>query len=291
MFIGHYALALAAKRVAPRTSLGTLFAAATLADLLWPVFLLAGWEQTRIVPGPNPFLILSFDSYPISHSLLTLIGWGALCALLYRMRTGYARGAVLVALLVLSHWVLDFVTHSPDMPLYPGGRRVGLGLWNSVTGRRSSWKRSCSVPEPGSISGRRARATPPGATGSGRCSRCSRSLTPARSSVARRPACAPSPSVRSCSAGCSLAGRRGRIGIAIGSRAPEPPRDRPGIAARDQRRPPTPTPSPKAVARGRPSEATDRARRAPARSPRGYCSSAGRGGWLPPAGSTQRGRA
>ncbi len=134
MFIGHYALALAAKRVAPRTSLGTLFAAATFADLLWPVFLLAGWEQTRIVPGPNPFLILSFASYPISHSLLTLIAWGALCALLYRMRTGYARGAVLVALLVLSHWVLDFVTHNPDLPLYPGGRRVGLGLWTSVTG-------------------------------------------------------------------------------------------------------------------------------------------------------------
>jgi membrane-bound metal-dependent hydrolase YbcI (DUF457 family) len=134
MFIGHYALGLAAKRIAPRTSLGTLIAAPTLADLLWPVFLLLGWERATVVPGPNPFLVLRFDSYPISHSLLTLLGWGLLFAVVYQMRTGYARGAVVVALLVVSHWVLDFATHRPDMPLYPGGPGVGLGLWNSVAG-------------------------------------------------------------------------------------------------------------------------------------------------------------
>lgn len=136
MFIGHYALGLAAKRVAPRTSLGTLFAAPTLADLLWPVFLLLGWEQVRVAPGvgPNPFLVLWLDEFPISHSLVTLIAWGALFAWLYRRRTGYARGALVVGLLVVSHWVLDFVTHRPDMPLYPGSVEVGLGLWNSVAG-------------------------------------------------------------------------------------------------------------------------------------------------------------
>jgi len=134
MFIGHYALALAAKRAAPRTSLGTLFAATSLADLLWPLFLLLGWEHAHIVPGPNPFLTLWLDSIPISHSLITLIGWGALFAYLYHMRTGEARAALVVALLVVSHWVLDVVTHRPDMPLYPGGTPLGLGLWNSVVG-------------------------------------------------------------------------------------------------------------------------------------------------------------
>src|SRR5437867_3603097 len=97
MFIGHYAVALAVKRVAPRTSLGTLFAAASLADLLWPVFLLFGWEQAHVVPGPNPFLTLWLDSIPISHSLITLIGWGALFAYLYRVRTGDGRAALVVA--------------------------------------------------------------------------------------------------------------------------------------------------------------------------------------------------
>jgi membrane-bound metal-dependent hydrolase YbcI (DUF457 family) len=134
MFIGHYALALAAKRAAPRTSLGTLFLAVQLADMLWPVFLLLGWEQAHLIPGPNPFLILWLDSIPISHSLLTLIAWGVLFAAVYRLRTGYGRGAIVVALAVVSHWVLDVVTHRPDMPLYPGGPQLGLGLWNSVAG-------------------------------------------------------------------------------------------------------------------------------------------------------------
>ncbi len=134
MFIGHYALGLATKRLAPRTSLGTLFVAPQLADLLWPVFLLTGWERAHIVPGPNPFLRLSFDAFPISHSLLTLCAWGAAYAWLYGWRTGYRRGAVVVALLVVSHWVLDVVTHVPDMPLYASGPRVGLGLWHSIAG-------------------------------------------------------------------------------------------------------------------------------------------------------------
>ena len=134
MFIGHYALALAAKRAAPRTSLGTLFAAVQLADMLWPVFLFLGWEHAHMVPGPNPFLTLWLDSIPISHSLLALIAWGVLFGALYRARTGYARGAVVVALAVVSHWVLDVATHRPDMPLYPGGPLLGLGLWNSAAG-------------------------------------------------------------------------------------------------------------------------------------------------------------
>ncbi len=134
MFIGHYAVALAAKRVAPRTSLGTLFLAVQLADMLWPIFLLLGWEHAHFESGPNPFLVLWLDSIPISHSLLTLIAWGVLFAGLYHWRTGYARGALVVALAVISHWVLDFATHRPDMPLYPSGPTLGLGLWNSVAG-------------------------------------------------------------------------------------------------------------------------------------------------------------
>jgi len=134
MFIGHYALGLAAKRVAPRTSLGTLIAAPTLADLLWPVFLLTGWERVTAAPSTNPFLTFTFDSYPISHSLLALVLWAALFGALYRGRTGDARSALIVGLLVVSHWVLDWVTHRPDMPLWPGGPKVGLGLWYSEAG-------------------------------------------------------------------------------------------------------------------------------------------------------------
>lgn len=134
MFIGHYALGFAAKKWAPRTSLGTLFVAPTLADLLWPVFLLLGWERAHVEPGPNPFLTLWLDDYPYSHSLFALIVWGALFGAIYTRRRRDRQAAVVLGLLVVSHWVLDFITHRPDEPLYPGGPELGLGLWNSVAG-------------------------------------------------------------------------------------------------------------------------------------------------------------
>jgi len=134
VFVGHFALGFAAKRLAPRTSLGTLFAAPEFADILFPLFVLLGWEKVAFAGGTNPFLSITLDQYPLSHGLLTLVAWGVLFAALYRLRTRYDRGAVVVGLLVVSHWVLDFVTHRPDMPLWPGGPKVGLELWASVPG-------------------------------------------------------------------------------------------------------------------------------------------------------------
>jgi hypothetical protein len=133
MFIGHFGLAFAAKRAAPRTSLGTTFVAAQLADLFWPILLLAGVEQVRIAPkAHNPLLTLDFVSYPWSHGLLTELAAGAAFGLLYFAWTRYARGAWIVGLLVPSHWLLDLVVHVPDLPLFPGGAaRYGFGLWRS----------------------------------------------------------------------------------------------------------------------------------------------------------------
>ena len=132
MFVGHYGVALAAKSRAPHASLGILIIAAQLVDLVWPVLLLLGIERVSIVPSDNPFLRLSFDSYPWTHSLVTTVLWGVLAGGAYgALRRDRAAGVV-VGLLVVSHWVLDWITHVPDLPLYPGGPRVGLGLWNSV---------------------------------------------------------------------------------------------------------------------------------------------------------------
>lgn len=132
MFIGHFALSFAAKRAAPRTSLGMTFVAAQLADLCWPIFLLLGWEQVAIAPTGNPFLTLDFTSYPWSHSLLTEVCAGLLLGGAYFAITRYSRGALIVGVLVPSHWLLDLIVHVPDLPLYPGGAaRLGLGLWRS----------------------------------------------------------------------------------------------------------------------------------------------------------------
>ena len=131
MFIGHFAVGLASKRLAPRASLGALIAAPILLDLLWPIFLLLGWEQVSIQPSSNPFLRLSFDSYPISHGLVAVVGWATLFAALYYGFTRYGSGAVVIWLGMLSHWLMDFIVHRPDLQLYSGGTRlVGLGLWN-----------------------------------------------------------------------------------------------------------------------------------------------------------------
>ena len=132
MFIGHFALGFAAKRAAPRLSLATLFAAAQLADLMWPLLVAVGIEQVRIAPGITAFTPLDFVSYPYSHSLLMLCIWGVLFGLLCAFATGDRRAFIVVAALVVSHWLLDWITHRPDMPLYPGGAKLGLGLWNSV---------------------------------------------------------------------------------------------------------------------------------------------------------------
>jgi len=132
MFIGHFALGFAAKRASPRTSLALLFAAAQFADLLWPVLVAIGLEQVRIDPGNTAFTPLEFVSYPYSHSLVMLVVWGVVLAAMAGVVSGFGRTSVVIALLVVSHWLLDWITHRPDMPLYPGGARYGLGLWNSV---------------------------------------------------------------------------------------------------------------------------------------------------------------
>ncbi len=121
---------MAGKRVAPKVSLPVLFLAAQFADTVWPFLVAAGIETVRIAPGDTKYTPLQFVSYPWSHSLLMLIIWGVLFGIIYRLYTGDGRGGILVSVLVVSHWVLDWITHRADMPLYPGGPKFGLGLWN-----------------------------------------------------------------------------------------------------------------------------------------------------------------
>jgi hypothetical protein len=133
MFLGHFAVAFAAKRAAPSLPLGTLFLAAQLADLLWPTLVLLGIESFVVRPGITAVTPLDFIHYPWSHSLAALALWGAVlggACIAWRRRAW--PGLVLFAL-VLSHWLLDVASHRPDMPLTIGGDDLyGLGLWDSV---------------------------------------------------------------------------------------------------------------------------------------------------------------
>jgi hypothetical protein len=131
MFLGHYALAFGAKRIAPAVSLGTLFLACQFADLLWPTLVVMGIEIVEVDPGNTLVTPLNFISYPYSHSLVMLLVWAIVFALLsFAFRRGRA-GALTVGALVFSHYLLDVITHRPDLPITVGGdARLGFGLWN-----------------------------------------------------------------------------------------------------------------------------------------------------------------
>lgn len=132
MFIGHFAVGLGAKKYAPQVSLGVFFLACQLADLIWPVLVLLGVETFNIVPGITALTPLEFTHYPYSHSLLMLMLWSAMLGGLYVLLfKGGTKVALAIAIVALSHWVLDVVTHRPDMPLSLGeSTLLGLGLWN-----------------------------------------------------------------------------------------------------------------------------------------------------------------
>ena len=133
MFLGHFGLGFGAKRWAPQASLGTLFLAAQLLDLLWPTLLLLGVERVAIAPGTTAVTPLDFTHYPWSHSLLMVVAWSALFGIAYRTLARDARAAWVVGALVVSHWLLDALMHRPDLPLWPGpGPLIGLGAWDSL---------------------------------------------------------------------------------------------------------------------------------------------------------------
>lgn len=133
MLVGHFAAGMIAKRIEPNISLGTLFLAALLADFLWCIFMIGGLEQIEIRPGRGAANYLIAYNIAFSHSLITNIIWAALFASAYYLIRRNRRGAIVMFIVVMSHWVLDVIAHKPDMPLAPGVQKYwGLGLWTSV---------------------------------------------------------------------------------------------------------------------------------------------------------------
>jgi membrane-bound metal-dependent hydrolase YbcI (DUF457 family) len=133
MLVGHFAIGLLGKRAAPAVSIGTLTLASMLADMLGFVFILMGLEHWRVVPGGRGIDSMELYDIGLSHSLLMDVVWGVLFSALYRWRRRDNAGALMVFAAVVSHWVLDWISHKPDMPLAPGASQVyGLGLWTSL---------------------------------------------------------------------------------------------------------------------------------------------------------------
>src|SRR5882672_3251824 len=132
MFVGHYGVSFAAKKAEPSIPLWVLFIAVQLLDVLWAPFVLLGIEKVRIVPGITASNPLDLYYMPYTHSLVAAVGWSVAAFLAYRLavRPAAPRAAAIVGVAVFSHWVLDFLVHRPDLPLYDNTAKVGLGLWN-----------------------------------------------------------------------------------------------------------------------------------------------------------------
>lgn len=132
MFIGHFGAGFAGKKFERSASLGTYFMAAQWIDLIWPILLLLGIEKAEIKPGISTVTPLDFTYYPLSHSLFGVIVWAVSFGMAYFVIKKNSRAAIILALLVISHWILDLVVHIPDLPIFPGySLKVGFGLWNS----------------------------------------------------------------------------------------------------------------------------------------------------------------
>ncbi len=134
MFIGHFGAGLAAKKLAPSINLGVLFIACQLLDLIWPVLVLLGVEQVAVDHTATVVTPLDFSHYPYSHSLVTTLIYSFVTAFIVWRISKSTKAALVSFAVVSSHWILDFVTHRPDLPLFLGEDKFGLGLWNSLWG-------------------------------------------------------------------------------------------------------------------------------------------------------------
>lgn len=135
MFVGHYSAAFATKAVKPRLPLWHLFVAVQLVDFVWAGLVLAGIEKVRLVKGFMPASILDLHYMPYTHSLPASIGWAIAAGLIYGLflrKSEKVTAGLIIGAAVFSHWLLDLIAHGPDLLLYFGGPKVGLGLWNSM---------------------------------------------------------------------------------------------------------------------------------------------------------------
>ena len=132
MFVGHYAPSFAIKAIQPAIPLWLLFIAAQLVDIAWAVLVLLGIEKVRIVPGITASNPLDLYYMPYTHSLVAAVLWAVAAIVLCKPLRGVRKWSVAawIGVAVFSHWILDFLVHRPDLPVYDDALKVGLGIWD-----------------------------------------------------------------------------------------------------------------------------------------------------------------
>ena len=134
MFVGHYAASLALKKFEKRASLGVLFLAVQLVDIVFFPLVLLGIERINIVENFTQSTHFELEFMPYTHSLAAFLVWSGLAYAFFRWVVVKSHSvAFVVALAVMSHWLLDVIVHTPDLPLWSDSSlKLGLGLWNNA---------------------------------------------------------------------------------------------------------------------------------------------------------------
>jgi hypothetical protein len=133
----HLGVGFAAKTVAPKTPLWALLVASEALDLLSFGFIALGIERasTSQTDFSQGIKIIAPGSIPWSHGLFMSLVWSALLTGIAYLVSRDRRTSGILGLVVFSHWLLDFIVHPPDLPLFfAGSPQFGLGLWTSGPG-------------------------------------------------------------------------------------------------------------------------------------------------------------
>lgn len=125
MYTGHLAVALAAARTRRRVPMLVLVLASQAPD----------WIQLLLAPLGDVERAQLW-----SHSIPAVLAGALSAAVVYAGATKDPRGAGLLALVYLSHPILDLVTGSK--PLWPGGPAMGACLYNHPS---LDWLAECAV--------------------------------------------------------------------------------------------------------------------------------------------------
>jgi len=128
MFIGHYGLAFILKKKAKEIPLWLIFVSVQLVDFLCFLLIILKIEKMKFLSNPNPWLRTHLEYFPFSHSLFTNIVLALIVFFVFWKFKNKLWGIIL-SIGVISHWIIDFVVHTPDLPLFFTGIKVGLGLW------------------------------------------------------------------------------------------------------------------------------------------------------------------
>jgi len=128
MYIGHYGLAFILKKKAKQIPLWLVFLSVQLVDFLCFVLVILGVERMKFSPNQNPWLRTHLEFFPYSHSLFMGVIIALFVLLVFWKFKGKVWGIIL-SIGVLSHWFIDFLVHTPDLPLFWDSYKVGLGLW------------------------------------------------------------------------------------------------------------------------------------------------------------------